>query len=137
MRKPRLALSILLVDDQLDNLEIGREVLNFLGATVYQATSVKEALTVLERLMPDMILTDLSMPDQDGYELLARVKAAYPSLPVIAVTACSPDWDRDTVLRAGFSGIIPKPLPLLTLTQDIEACLPQLPDAPFRAHLRE
>ncbi len=132
MRKRSLPLTILLIDDQPDNLAVARDLLVYWGATVHAVTSAEEALTCLERLAPDVVLTDISMPTMDGYEFLARARAAYPSLPVIAVTAY-PDRDREAVRCAGFSGCIRKPLSL-ELAEHIRSCLSLLRDVPSRTN---
>ena len=99
-----LMLTILLVDDQPDCLDVAQEVLRFWGATVHQAASGREALTVLETLTPDVILSDISMPVMDGYELFTRIRAKHPTLPIIALTANAMEGDREAILRHGFTG---------------------------------
>ncbi len=120
---------IVLVDDQLDNLAVAYEALTIFGATVHQARSAEEALKILQDLTPNLIITDLSMPDMDGYQLLTRIRAAAAlrAVPVIALTAHAMTGDRERVLDAGFAGYLPKPLDILSLVPNIVNCLASHP----------
>jgi signal transduction histidine kinase len=104
---------ILLVDDDPDALRMLAEIFNGQGATVELASSVKEAMEVLERFQADVIVSDLAMPDEDGYSLIGRVRARETSEhrpQVIALTALVRIEDRARALSAGFNMFLPKPV---------------------------
>jgi PAS domain S-box-containing protein len=108
---PRLAgVRALVVDDEPDSCEMMCEVLERAGAEVRAARSATEALEHLRELEPHILVTDLEMPDEDGYALLKRVRAAGFRLPAIAVTAHSSADDRLRALTAGFSQHVSKPV---------------------------
>jgi PAS domain S-box-containing protein len=100
----------LVVDDEPDSREMMCEVLERAGAEVRAARSATEALEHLRELEPHILVTDLEMPDEDGYALLKRVRAAGFRLPAIAVTAHSSADDRLRALTAGFSQHVSKPV---------------------------
>ena len=107
-------LTVLVVDDQADALELMRRVLGDCDAQVLTATSADEALRAIDRKIPDVLVTDIGMPRVDGYELLRRVRARAPArggdVPAIALTAFARAEDRTRALRAGFVVHVPKPL---------------------------
>jgi CheY-like chemotaxis protein len=80
---------VLIVEDDGDTLDLLRSILERSGATVAIAASTKEALAVLERWEPHVLLSDIAMPEQDGYELIAKVRSREHgrNLPAVAVTA--------------------------------------------------
>jgi CheY-like chemotaxis protein len=112
---PSLAsLCVLVVDDNADAREMLTVVLEYCGAVVAAAASAKEALALLDRFRPEVIVTDLAMPEQDGYWLLARMQELGDTVPVLAVTA----HDREHQYRAreaGFRAYLPKPINLRDL----------------------
>ena len=77
---------ILLVDDEPMVLETGALVLATRGYEVHTASDGFEALTALSRSLPDLLISDLSMPDMSGFELLSIVRRRFPQLPVIAIS---------------------------------------------------
>ncbi|MGH7279178.1 MAG: response regulator [Candidatus Rokuibacteriota bacterium] len=105
---------VLVVDDDDDSRELTRTILQYCGALVTVAGSATEALHVLERITPDVLLTDISMPDRDGYWLIRAVRAlgAHEGgrLPVVAVTAHGPTHGPDRTLAAGFQAHLRKPI---------------------------
>jgi signal transduction histidine kinase len=121
---PSLAgLRVLIVDDAPDSREVAAELLRRSGAETDVAGSVEEALDVVSRGRPDLVLADIEMPVEDGYALLKRLRAlpadAGGSTPVAAVTAYASEHDRARVLAAGFVTHISKPfdpVDLATLT---------------------
>jgi signal transduction histidine kinase/ActR/RegA family two-component response regulator len=105
---------ILVVDDQADARDrIGR-VLVECGAEVAPAGTAGEALAAVEEKRPDVLVSDIGMPDVDGYELLRRVRALGQAkgggLPAIALTAFARSEDRTRALRAGFLAHVSKPV---------------------------
>jgi len=125
--------TVLIVDDQPDNLEIARKVLGFGGAKIYTAENGVQGMLILEKLIPSFILLDLSMPVMDGWEMLARVRANLDTqdIPVIALTAHAMAGDRERVMLAGFDGYIAKPFRLSTFMSEILRCFREL------AHVKE
>ena len=112
---PSLAgLRILVVDDEQDTRELIREVLLECGSEVITAHSVAEALVALKTHHPSILISDLGMPDEDGYSLISKVRALPPDqgglIPAAALTAYARAEDRMKVLRAGFQFHLPKPV---------------------------
>ncbi len=107
-------LRVLVVDDQPDARELAARVLAECGAEVVTAASASEALPLVERMRPAVLVSDIGMPDVDGYELLRRVRALGPArggaVPAIALTAFARDEDRAHALRAGFVLHLGKPV---------------------------
>jgi CheY-like chemotaxis protein len=112
---PSLAgLSVLAVDDHEDARDLLRTVLERCGAAVRVAASAREALHAVSIEPPDVVLTDIEMPGEDGYDLVRALRALPPDrgglTPVVALTAYATAHDRVRVLRAGFQMQIPKPV---------------------------
>jgi PAS domain S-box-containing protein len=108
---PQLAgIRVLAVDDEPDARGFTAEVLGRAGAEVRVAGSAAEALQVLKEFPADVLLADVEMPGDDGYELLRRAREAGHAMPAIAVTAHSSAADRVRVLGAGFRQHVPKPV---------------------------
>jgi CheY-like chemotaxis protein len=105
-------LRVLVVDDDPDSNDAVRNVLAAAGAVVRTAASTGEALAVLARWVPDVLVSDLAMPNEDGYALLARMRsdeARLGRIPAIALTALSAADDRAHALSAGFHAHVAKP----------------------------
>ena len=105
---------ILAVDDDRDALALVREILEATGATVFTADSAQQALETLERTTPDVLLTDLGMPQMSGFELIERVRhaerAEIREIPAVALTAYARSEDRAKSLRSGFQMHLAKPI---------------------------
>ncbi|QGZ43363.1 PAS domain S-box protein [Pseudoduganella flava] len=105
---------VLVVDDEPDTRELIKRVLSDCNATVTTAGSAPDALRVLPELQPDLLLSDIGMPEMDGFELLAKVRAlgqeAGGKVPAIALTAFARTEDRMRTLAAGFIDHIAKPV---------------------------
>ena len=107
-------LKVLVVDDEADTRELIGEVLRECGSEVITSRSVAEALVALEQHKPDILISDLGMPDEDGYSLISQIRAL-PSerggqIPAAALTAYARAEDRMRVLRSGFQFHLPKPV---------------------------
>jgi PAS domain S-box-containing protein len=116
-------LHILVVDDEADLRELVAELLEDLGARVTVASSATEALTALQQQTPDLLLSDIGMPDMDGYMLMHQVRRL-PSrrggeVPAIALTAYADNDNQKKALAAGFQMHIPKPVELRVLLEAI------------------
>lgn len=101
---------VLVVDDDPDACEVLRRVLEERGAQVAVATSARAALAQIEQSEPDVLVSDIGMPEIDGYELIRRVRARGSTLAAVAVTAFARAEDRIRALRAGFNMHVAKPL---------------------------
>ena len=105
-------IKVLVVDDQGDARQLIRRVLAECGAEVLTAGTAGEALALAARDRPDLVITDIGMPDVDGYELLKRIRtlAASARIPAICLTALARPEDRRRALRAGFLAHLAKPV---------------------------
>jgi PAS domain S-box-containing protein len=101
---------ILVVEDHDDAREMIAGVLEAAGARVLAASRTMEAIERVAHVKPDVLVADLGLPGEDGYELLNRLRARYPDLPAIALTAYARSTDRDRALAAGFQHHVIKPI---------------------------
>jgi PAS domain S-box-containing protein len=112
---PELAgLRVLLVDDQPDILDLLSDVLLPCGVLIQRCQQAREALELLRSWQPDMLISDIAMPGEDGYWLIEQVRRLPPedggAIPAVALTAYVRIEDRLQVLAAGFQGYLPKPV---------------------------
>jgi PAS domain S-box-containing protein len=112
-------LQLLVVEDETDTREMLVTLLEGCGARVRAAGSVAEALRLLAAERPDVLLSDIGMPEEDGYVLIERLRALPPEaggdLPAVALTAYARTEDRTRALLSGFSTHVPKPVEPLEL----------------------
>jgi CheY-like chemotaxis protein len=113
--------TILVIDDNPVNLKLASEVLRADGFTVICAEDAERALRLLETLMPDLVLTDIALPQMDGLALTRWLKSnpRYRHLPVVALTASAMKGDEARVLAAGCDAYIAKPIDTRTLSVQI------------------
>ncbi|MEO6213446.1 MAG: response regulator, partial [Vicinamibacterales bacterium] len=111
---PSLAgISVLVVDNEADTRELVRAVLESCGARVLEADGAREALAVIAADRPDVMLSDIAMPGEDGYSLIRKVRALRSparTLPAAAFTAFATAADRARALLAGYQAHLPKPV---------------------------
>ncbi|MEA2605016.1 MAG: hypothetical protein QOF89_6008 [Acidobacteriota bacterium] len=110
---PLAGLRVLAVDDDPDTLDVVAELLSLRGAEVVPAASAAEALKALERFEPDVLVSDIGMPERDGYDLIRDIRGlghGPAELPAVAVTAYSTPEDRRRALAAGFQIHLAKPV---------------------------
>jgi signal transduction histidine kinase/ActR/RegA family two-component response regulator len=104
----------LVVEDDAEGREVLTALLEVEGANVTSAGSVREALDVLEAARPDVIVTDIGMPDEDGYTLIRRVRARElergGAVPMIALTGYVNREDQERLLAVGFQAHLRKPV---------------------------
>lgn len=116
-------LQLLVVDDEADARELLVTLLEQCGAQVTAVSSANEALKALERLKPDVLVSDIGMPLEDGYTLIRKVRAIEPeefaTLPALALTAYASNEDRIRALEAGFQKHLSKPIEPAELVQGI------------------
>jgi two-component system capsular synthesis sensor histidine kinase RcsC len=103
-------LRVLVAEDNPVNRRLFEEQLKLLGCTVSLVEEGEQALANLERERFDILLTDLSMPGMDGYTLARRVRAAWPAMPVVAVTANVTQQEYAECEAAGIVRVLTKPL---------------------------
>ena len=107
-------LKVLVVDGQADARDLIKRLLEDSGAEVVPAGSAAEAIAVLSGWRPDVLVSDIGMPEADGYELLRRIRALGAEgggkIPAIALTAFARSEDRTRALRAGFAVHVSKPV---------------------------
>jgi CheY-like chemotaxis protein len=100
-------------------------ILSAAQATVYQAGDGQEAMEIFFRVNPTLVLTDISMPEMDGWEMLKQIKTSEngSKIPVIALTAHAMQSDKERVIEAGFTGYMSKPFTAFTFLNDLVKCL--------------
>ncbi|WP_242340894.1 MULTISPECIES: ATP-binding protein [Anaeromyxobacter] len=111
---------VLVVDDDPDTLDVVRQVLEAAGALVTAAASAREALAALSARPPDVLLSDLGMPGEDGYALIRKIRSLEATrggrVPAAALTAYTQAEDRTEALLAGFQVYLAKPVEPAELT---------------------
>lgn len=111
---PLNGLQILVVDDDADNREFMVFALTTYGANAIATASSEEALRALQQFKPDVLVSDIGMPDEDGYALIRQVRMldrkSGGNIPAIAVTGYTRDSDRNQALTAGFQLHLSKPI---------------------------
>jgi signal transduction histidine kinase/ActR/RegA family two-component response regulator len=117
-------MTILVVDDDPDAREIAQRILEERGATVMVAKSATEALAKLSAHTPSVIVSDIGMPDVDGYEFVRRLRGAsgnpWSTVPAVAVTAYARTEDHDRALAVGYQGHIAKPFAAAALVSVVQ-----------------
>ena len=112
---------VLLVEDNAQNRYLATYLLESGGYEVASVTTGAEALESVRHRRPDLLLTDINLPEMDGYELGRRLRAdpQFRDLPMIAVTSFAMAGDRQKVLAIGFTGYLEKPINPETFLADI------------------
>ncbi|OWY66363.1 hypothetical protein B7486_37215 [cyanobacterium TDX16] len=106
-------LRVLVVDDEPDSCEVIAVILQTSGAKTYTAGSVQAALQALEAFQPDLLVSDIGMPGEDGYALIRQLRTkttAQRQIPAIALTGFARLEDRTQAIAAGFQRHLPKPI---------------------------
>ncbi len=120
-RSPQLlsGLHVLLVDDDSDTLTLMATALTRRQANVTAVSSAGEAIQAINRKRPDVLVSDIAMPDEDGYGLIEKIRllenGAVDKIPAVAITAYAKDEDRERALSAGFQIYLAKPVELTEL----------------------
>lgn len=130
-------IKLLVVDDQLDTLSLLTQILQNLGAKVRMASSAAEAYKAFLEEAPDVLISDLGMPEEDGFSFIKRIRALAPSMggrvPAIALTAFARPEDRARALSSGFQSHIAKPIEGAQLAAVIASFAPEPPQKPAPA----
>ncbi|MDB6146952.1 MAG: two-component hybrid sensor and regulator [Spartobacteria bacterium] len=105
---------ILAVDDEADARELVKRILTVCGATVETAGCAEDALVLLKRIKPHVLITDIGMPGEDGYAVIRRVRQLGAdqggAIPAIALTAFARSEDRKRAILNGFQMHMAKPV---------------------------
>ena len=117
-------LRILVVDDEPETLEIIADTLRAAGAEVTEASGAANALEQLASGDPQIVLSDLHMPDLDGFELMRRLRERAHPVTAIALSASSSADDARRALAAGFAVHVAKPIAMVDLVETIRAAAP-------------
>jgi CheY-like chemotaxis protein len=107
-------LHVLIVEDDADSRESLGRILEQYGAHVRGAATAREAIAALDAALPDVLVSDIGMPGEDGYDLIRKVRRLPPKqggqLPALAVTAYGGEGDRLKAVAAGFQAHVVKPV---------------------------
>ncbi|MEP6911548.1 MAG: CHASE domain-containing protein [bacterium] len=105
---------VLVVDDDEDTLELLSAALRSRSAQVTAVSSAAHAIDAIKTFRPDVLVSDIAMPDEDGYELIRRIIAmgVEPRIPAIAITAYAKEEDKESALLAGYQWYLSKPVEL-------------------------
>lgn len=122
-----MTFKILYIEDNPDNMRLIEKVLTARGYEVYGAANGLDGITIAEKLMPDMVLLDINLPDIDGYEVARRIRNSripgLNSVTIIAITANVLDGDAEKTLAAGCDAYMPKPINIQELWARVESFL--------------
>jgi two-component system cell cycle response regulator DivK len=116
---------VLYIEDNPDNMILVKRILEIEGYEVIGALTGREGLTKAMQNKPDIVITDINLPDIDGYEITHNLKTdkATAHIPVVAMTANVMKKDRENVFGAGCDGYITKPIDVDELPEQIESFL--------------
>jgi two-component system, cell cycle response regulator DivK len=112
---------ILVVEDNDKNLKLERDVLQFHGYRTLEARTAEEAIALAAEHRPDLVLMDIQLPDVDGIEALARLRAnpSTEAIRVVALTAFAMASDEQRLLAAGFDGYLSKPIDVVAFPEQV------------------
>jgi CheY-like chemotaxis protein len=121
--------TVVVVDDEPDSLEVAVRILRHYGADVHTAINGFDGLNRIRSLRPKLVISDLSMPEMDGWGMLGELKLdrATIDIPVIALTAHAMVGDRERAIMAGFHNYLTKPLTPATFMKDLLVLLTDIP----------
>ncbi len=117
--------NILVVDNSPNNVSLSRSMLEPFGYTIFEAGSVDSALKILAKQNPDLILSDLHMPDKDGFDFIEAVKAdaGWSKIPFIFISSTLwAEREREHALSRGAARFILRPIEAPVLIAEIENC---------------
>jgi CheY-like chemotaxis protein len=121
---------VVVADDEEDSLMVATMMLEMAGANVIQASNGREALEAIRDHHPRFILSDLSMPEMDGWQLVRALQQdrATMEIPIIALTAHAMSGDRERAIMAGFTNYLTKPLDPDKFLQQLLNLLVEIPE---------
>lgn len=116
-------LRVLVVDDEVDTRQLLIEILEHYGAEVTAAASAGEAMRSITQWQPNLLVSDIAMPEVDGYMLIRQIRAKQPeqggTIPAIALTAYAGEANQQQILKAGFHRHVTKPVEPIELAKAI------------------
>ena len=117
---------ILVVDDNAASRELLRTALKGAGRQILEASQGSQALQMIVKETPDLVLLDIEMPLLDGFAVLRELRgdARFAALPVVAVTANAMQGAREKALDAGFTAYITKPIRVAAVRSQVARLLP-------------
>jgi PAS domain S-box-containing protein len=121
---------VLIVDDDVDTCSVMSRILAETGAVVTTASDVEAGLVEIEQFDPQVLVSDIGMPERDGYDLIREVRTrghSYQMLPAIALTALAGPQDRRRALLAGYQVHVAKPVDASELIAAIAALIGRIP----------
>ncbi|MGG6263539.1 response regulator [Leptolyngbya sp. AN03gr2] len=122
---PLQGLRILLVEDDRDSRDMMIVALEAEGAEVVATEDVRSAFAALSTWQPDLVISDIRMPDSDGFSFLQELRSRSITIPAIAVTGSADEDERKQAFDAGFQRHLPKPIDLELLYSTITELIPQ------------
>jgi CheY-like chemotaxis protein len=117
-------LRVLVVDHDEDSRELLKALFSGYGIKTITADTVREALEVVEQGKPDLVISELLLPYEDGYSLIEALKSRSLQIPTITLTVCTTAGDRAQALAAGFSEHVIKPFDFDELISTIAFLMP-------------
>jgi len=116
---------ILIVEDNMDNYELVRFVLERAGYDIFLAVNGRDGVDAARAQKPDLILMDLGMPEMDGWIAIEKLKAdaVTKAIPLYALTAHTLPHDRKKAIKAGCDGFVPKPIHMKNFVDVVEQAL--------------
>jgi len=116
---------VLIVDDNRASRELIRAILKPVRCDIIEASHGQQALDLIRRERPDLVLLDVDMPGMDGITVVKRIREnqSLAGLPVVAVTAFAMEGDREKGMAAGFTAYLTKPLRVALLRQQVQQLL--------------
>jgi two-component system, cell cycle response regulator DivK len=120
---------VLVVDDEQDSILVARTLLEMCGASVVTAINGREGVEAVKKLRPHFVLSDLSMPEMSGWQMLHHLKEnpSTREIPVIALTAHAMVGDRQRAMEVGFHNYLTKPLQPETFINELLRLLIDIP----------
>jgi len=117
--------TILIVEDNEKNMKLARDVLQAKGYATLEAINGEEGVRLAMEHRPDLVLMDIQLPDINGVEAFARIRAHADTatIPVVAFTASVTPMDRSRITDAGFDGFISKPINLKEFLETVRKML--------------
>ena len=117
--------TVLIIEDNMVNLKLVRGILRRLGIKTLEATDAEMGIVIAREQKPDLIIMDIVLPGMDGINATKALKKdkATRHIPVIALTACVMEGDRETILSAGCDTYISKPFKLKEFTETVKKFL--------------
>ena len=123
MNDTLLPKTILCCDDEREICELLAEEMEYAGYRALRCYSGNEAILMLDREKVDLVLSDIRMPDGDGFSLLKRIRKVDPSIPVVFMITGFSDIPEDTLINTGAQAIFHKPVPMEKLMAAVKNSL--------------